>query len=450
MNLQTLLYPVLFLLLLAPGCRETSAGKEYSGGSATSFDFSLNAFGRISANIHDSDKILKFNRGNGVFRAVFSNDSESPFRGLGPLFNAASCNGCHFLNGRGRNKFPYETRFHSLVFKFSMGKDQNNPYGNQLQDSSIDSKIPAEVKPSVRFIEIKGKFPDGEEYVLHKPDYQFMEWQYGKPEQFQYSPRTAPAVYGMGLLSLIPVETLKSLSDPEDKNKDGISGRINFVVNKKTGKEEIGRFGWKAGISSVGQFIATALREDMGVTSFLFPSQNCEKGQVQCRNAQNEGPEIDSKTFDELEYYTLLLAVPARRNTEDRDVQSGEKLFVEIGCAGCHIAELKTGESPDLPELSKQIITPYTDLLLHDMGEELADGKNEFHADGKEWRTPPLWGLGLVPLVNQHSQFLHDGRANGFQEAILWHDGEAHRSKEKYKNLDKKDREKIIKFLNNL
>jgi CxxC motif-containing protein (DUF1111 family) len=148
--------------------------------------------------------------------------------------------------------------------------------------------------------------------------------------------------------------------------------------------------------------------------------------------------------------YVQTLAVPSRRNFDDPAVKSGKTLFRQIGCASCHITELKTGIHPEIPELSNQTIHPYTDLLLHDMGEELADNRPDYKADGREWRTPPLWGIGLIEIVNGHTFFLHDGRARNLEEAILWHNGEGKASKENFVKLSKENREALIKFLKSL
>lgn len=417
-----------------------------SGGATTSFDFSLGAFGRIARNVNQIDKVNKFNRGSAIFKAIWQNDQNKPFYGLGPLFNSSSCASCHTLNARGRNILPNEKEFFSMSFKFS-----NPNYGKGLQLKSIDDKkILPEVNISVTFEEFYGEFPDGEKYSLRKPIYKFENWNYGVPNEFRFSARVAPVVYGLGLLSLIPKQDLKNQEDVHDKNKDGISGKLNIVDSLETNTQEIGRFGWKAGQPSLKQFIATALLEDIGITSEIFLTQNCTEKQTSCNKLQGSGIEIDSNTLSDLVFYIQHLAVPARRNFEDQEVQEGKKLFFSIGCENCHKAEWKTENNSNFPELSNQTINPYTDLLLHDMGTGLADGFQEFLASGEEWRTPPLWGLGLYSLVSQHSFLLHDGRARDFQEAILWHDGEAKTSKENYIKLNKEERKKVLKFLESL
>ncbi|MEM4271156.1 MAG: di-heme oxidoredictase family protein, partial [Candidatus Pacearchaeota archaeon] len=303
-----------------------------------------------------------------------------------------------------------------MSFKIASAED----YGRVLQLKSIDEKnIPQEVTISVNFEKISGEFPDGEKYTLLKPTYKFENWNYGNPSNFQFSPRVAPVVYGLGLLSLIPEEDLKKKEDINDSDNDGISGKLNLVENRVTRQKEIGRFGWKAGQPNLKQFIATALLEDIGITSEIFLEQNCTKVQTSCKQKQSHGMEIDLNSLDDLEFYIKYLAVPARRNLENQDVKIGKNLFISIGCESCHISEWKTGKHSENPELSEQTIYPYTDLMLHDMGDGLADGFEEFLANGKEWRTPPLWGIGLYSQISQHNFLLHDGRARGLQEAIL-------------------------------
>lgn len=434
----------LFLLFLVSFCYKN---EELSGGATTTYDFSLGAFSRIASNVKNIEKIHKFNRGSSIFKVVWTSDSFQSFSGLGPLFNASSCAACHTLNSRGRNIFPNEKEFFSMSFKISSAEN----YGKVLQLKSIDEKnIPQEVTISVNFEEIFGEFPDGERYTLLKPAYKLKNWNYGTISDFQFSPRVAPAVYGLGLLSLIPEEDLKKKEDINDSNNDGISGKLNLVENHVTRQKEIGRFGWKAAQPNLRQFIANALLEDIGITSEIFTEQNCTKAQLACKQKQSNGIEIDSNSLDDLEFYVRYLAVPARRNLKSQDIKIGKNLFISIGCEKCHISEWKTGKNLEHPELSEQTIYPYTDLMLHDMGDGLADGFEEFLADGKEWRTPPLWGIGLYSQISQHNFLLHDGRARGLQEAILWHEGEAKFSKEKYMNLNKKDRERILKFLESL
>ena len=211
----------------------------------------------------------------------------------------------------------------------------------------------------------------------------------------------------------------------DDADGDGISGRLNIVPDPRTGKPIVGRFGWKANVGTVEGQVAAAFLGDMGITSPLFPDENCHSDDPSCVAAIGGGsPEIPQETFDRVVFYNRTLAVPAMRDFESPHVRSGAEQFGTVGCAGCHTTSQTTGPA-DVPMLSEQTISPFTDLLLHDMGPGLADGRPDFAASGTEWRTPPLWGLGLVPVVNGERFMMHDGRARTFEEAIMWHGGEA-------------------------
>jgi CxxC motif-containing protein (DUF1111 family) len=256
---------------------------------------------------------------------------------------------------------------------------------------------------------------------------------------------------GLGLLEAIDEEDILALSDPDDENGDGISGRANYVWDIENEMEVMGRFGWKANQPTVRQQVAGAFLGDIGITTSIFPDENCTLVQINCANSLNGGePELPDEFLDDVVLYSQTLAVPARRNFEDEDVLLGKFLFNEIGCNSCHIEKITTGDDHEVSALRNQVIRPYTDLLLHDMGEGLADNRPDFLADGNEWRTPPLWGIGLFEKVNNHTFYLHDGRARNLEEAILWHDGEAKASKENFMNLSKTDRLALISFLNSL
>jgi CxxC motif-containing protein (DUF1111 family) len=255
----------------------------------------------------------------------------------------------------------------------------------------------------------------------------------------------------MGLLEAIPGEQLMALADPDDGDGDGISGRANLVWDLRDGKLDLGRFGWKANQPSVEQQVAAAFLGDIGITSSLFPNENCPPAQADCGHAFNGGkPEIPDSRLEKVTIYTQTLAVPAMRNTEDKEVKQGARLFVQSQCSVCHTPQHETGDNHPLEPLRGQIIYPYTDLLLHDMGEGLADNRPDGLASGTEWRTPPLWGIGLVETVNGHTMFLHDGRARNLEEAILWHDGEAKESRKNFMGLTLEERNALIKFLGSL
>jgi CxxC motif-containing protein (DUF1111 family) len=324
-------------------------------------------------------------------------------------------------------------------------------YGDQFNHRSIVGVKP-EGSVKVHFDEIKEKYPDGTEYSLLKPVYTFENLSYGPfPKNTLFSARVAPQVIGLGLLEAIQEKDILRQADPDDKNGDGISGRPNYVWNIARKKRSLGRFGWKANQPSIAQQDASAFQGDMGITSTMLPHQNCGEMAEDCRKAPVEkGFEISEKDLGHVNTYVHLLAVPVRRNVSDPEVQRGEKIFSSINCQACHTISYQTGVVPGFPELSRQKIFPFTDLLLHDMGAELADGRPDFGANGNEWRTPPLWGIGLFHSVNGHTRYLHDGRARNLEEAILWHGGEAQGAKDAFLRLEKTDREALLRFLESL
>jgi CxxC motif-containing protein (DUF1111 family) len=266
-----------------------------------------------------------------------------------------------------------------------------------------------------------------------------------------FSARIAPPVIGLGLLEAIPEADLLAHADPEDADGDGISGRANRVWDRRNDTTAMGRFGWKAGQPSLRQQNAEAFANDMGLTSHLVPTDSCSPAQHDCLAMPNGGDaEVSDSILDNVTFYTRNLAVPARRNVDDKQVLAGKSLFFQANCQGCHVAVFTTGAEAAEPELANQTIRPYTDLLLHDMGPGLADGRPEFLANGQEWRTPPLWGIGLTEAVNGHTQFLHDGRARNLMEAILWHEGEAAQSRDAVLAFDASQRAALLAFLNSL
>jgi CxxC motif-containing protein (DUF1111 family) len=324
-------------------------------------------------------------------------------------------------------------------------------YGGQLQPFSI-AGVPVEGSPRVIYVEVPGEYEDGESYTLLFPEYPIEDLGYGAlAPDLRISPRVAPAVIGLGLLEAIPAERLEGLSDPDDEDGDGISGRPNVVWDVSREDFVLGRFGWKAEQPSVRQQSAGAFLGDMGLTSDLFPSADCSEAQPECADATSGGdPEVPGDLLDRVAVYARLTAVPARTGYRDAEVLEGKRLFSQAGCDGCHVARHETGEVSDLVELSSQVIWPYTDLLLHDMGDELSDERPSFEASGNEWRTPPLWGLGRYPVVNGHDRLLHDGRARGVAEAILWHGGEGEAAREAFRTLPVEGRRALVRFVESL
>jgi len=433
-------------------------GEELLGGEATIFDQSPNAFIYQIPGLSDNDGLLFF-VGNSFFNQnwVSSPASTKARDGLGPVFNARSCAGCHFKDGRGRPPaFDGETATGMLLRlsvdgQGSHGEPVPEPtYGGQFQDNSILG-VMKEGGFEILYSEVEGKYPDGTSYSLRKPHYQFVNLEYGEMSSaVKISPRVAPQMIGLGLLEAISEETILRNADEDDVDNDGISGRPNYVWDVLNKKTTLGRFGWKANEPNILQQSAGAFSGDMGITTFVFPDENCPHG-VNCDTLPNGGkPEIDDDDLLKVVLYSSTLAVPAQRDVNDPNVLKGRQLFEKTGCVKCHIPKVQTGIHPTIDGLSNQTIRPYTDLLLHDMGEDLADFRPDFQANGKEWRTPPLWGIGLFNVVNGHTFYLHDGRARNIEEAILWHGGEAENIKKKFMELSKDERSKLIRFLESL
>lgn len=427
-----------------------------SGGTTTVFNVSRNAFAQPLANL-PGDQDNDFFVGNALFNRnwVIAPSSTEGSDGLGPEFNARSCSACHFKDGRGRPPTGPEDTDPSLLFRLSVPgtADNGGPlaeprYGDQLSPHAILG-VPAEGSVAITYTEESVALAGGEEISLRRPQYEIVDLAFGPLDDgVLVSPRVAPMLAGLGLLAALDEATVLAGADEEDTDGDGISGRPNWVWDRRAGAAALGRFGWKANQPSLEQQNAGAFLGDIGITSSLFPEQNCTSAQEACLAAPNGGtPELDDLKLGFVTFYSFTLGIPARRNLSDEQALRGEDLFLRTGCASCHTPDLETGDFPEIPELGHQRIHPYTDLLLHDMGPDLADERPDFAANGREWRTPPLWGIGLVPTVNQHTNFLHDGRARGFAEAILWHGGEAEAARNAFKDLPPEDRAAIIRFL---
>ena len=417
---------------------ESQPGEELSGGDTTVTDVGRNAFGRSLMNM-ERGRWTEFHQGKRVFDRNWGDPRLAPVP-VGPLFSAPACVTCHVKDGRGRPPASPDEVPVSLVFQLS-GTEKGGPhslYGVQLDSRSVEG-VRAEGHVSVAYDEVRGEFVDGEPFSLLRPRYAFKDLARGPlGEAARFSPRVAPANFGLGLLEAIPEETLLALADPEDANHDGISGRPNYVEDLVDRRPKLGRFGWKANQPSLQQQVVQALFADMGLTTELL-------------RGDTAAPEVAAKDLEPLMLYMRLLAVPKRRDWDAPPVQRGKAVFRAIGCAGCHVSgPLETGDVPGFPELSRQRILPYTDLLLHDMGEGLADGRPDGLASGSEWRTPPLWGIGLVEAVNGHTRYLHDGRARNLEEAVLWHGGEAVAAQERYVRLPREDRAALLAFLKSL
>lgn len=454
--------PVLFLTafgaLTAGGC-QGEPPPVLLGGQASIYDRTPNAFAQPAPGL-DRDQELLFFVGNSFFNQnwVTAPASTRARDGLGPLFNTRSCAGCHFRDGRGRPPRTASEAGTGLLLRLSLPRRAEDGgylpdpvYGGQIQDFSIQG-VPAEARVTVESEAVSGQFPDGTGYALQAPTYRLLDLGYGAlhPE-VRLSPRVAPQVIGMGLLEAIPEEQVLSGADPADADGDGISGRANRVPDHVSGETVLGRFGWKAGQPTVLQQVAAAFLHDMGITTHVFPDQNCGASQTECLAAPAGGePEIAEDDLLKVVLYASSLAVPAMRDPDAPEVDRGSEIFDAVGCNACHTRTFTTGIHPTIPALSNQTIHPYTDLLLHDLGEELADGRPEFEATGTEWRTPPLWGIGLIETVNRHTRYLHDGRARNLSEAVLWHGGEAAAARDRYRELAGEDRAALLRFLRSL
>lgn len=378
--------------------------------------------------------------------------------GLGPLYNANSCGSCHVASGRGLAPIENQPLQHqvvrlSVLVGRAVGKAGFIPepsYGGQLQHQAIPGVRP-EGQATIHYSEVVRTLAGGEIIRLRKPELRLDRLGYGEMvSELSTSVRSAPVLTGMGLLEAVPEESLLEWTDADDVNGDGISGRANRVWDIVTQQEQIGRFGWKAEQPSVVQQSAAAFHADMGISSELVTRQNCTITEVRCQHTENGGtPEIPDKLLERVTLYVANLAVPKRQVVQNEAYAQGEMLFAAAGCESCHRPILITEES-HYPWLSNRTIYPYTDLLLHDMGDELADNRPVFSANGREWRTAPLWSIGLAKKVAPQAGFLHDGRARSVLEAILWHGGEAQLSREKVEQMTPSQRHHLLSYIKSL
>jgi CxxC motif-containing protein (DUF1111 family) len=436
------------------GGLDREARTALSGGATTIFDVSETAFETAAPNLAGNNLALH-EAGDAAFELEHDDGTDPVTGGLGPVFDNVSCEGCHLGDGRGRPPLPGEA-FSSMLFRSSVtGTDANGGplgitggFGGQLQMRAVGEYQP-DITAAFYYTPVSGTLGDGTSFELQEPHYTLTGLYPGLPAIFLFSPRVAPVVFGLGLLEAVPDIFLLARSDPRDFNRDGISGRVNIVYDAVHRRRAIGRFGWKANTPNLLQQSAGAYNGDMGVTSDLFPGESCA-GRTEATCNTSHAPEVNAEVVANTAFYTQTLAVPARRNLNDPTNRRGEVIFYASGCDGCHTPTLRTGVLRGVPEVSNQVIHPYTDLLVHDMGPGLADGRPDFQASGSEWRTPPLWGIGLVETVNGHTRFLHDGRARSLLEAVLWHGGEATKARDRVKALPQRDRDALIAFLNSL
>jgi CxxC motif-containing protein (DUF1111 family) len=431
---------------------EEQSDERLSGGSQTIFSEGVGAFSEAFPTMTGS-RLEFHDLGDAHFEATFVTAPAPQFHGLGTIFNSNSCFNCHVNDGRGKPIMSNEP-LTSMLFRISVpgigqyGEPLAVPgYGGQLQDKATFGHVP-EVGVTVNWTESALYYDDGDSIMLRQPQWNFINFYMPEPPDLMYSARVAPPLHGLGLLEQIDEYKIKELADEHDVDGDGISGKENIVWDEKNKRMMLGRFGWKSEAATLDQQVAGAYNEDMGVTSYIFPKES-SFGQIQYDQLQDE-PEVPDSIFNSVVFYVKTLAVPARRKVTDPVVKRGKEIFTQASCNKCHVSSIRTKTDVTFPEASNQLIHPYTDLLLHDMGAGLADQRPAFRATGSEWRTPPLWGIGLTQLVNGHNNYLHDGRARNLMEAVMWHGGEAQSSVDFVKSLSKTDRDALLSFLKSL
>ena len=462
--------------ILAPANRFDAAERweRLSGGSATNRRrFDRDAFSQPSANISFEAR-AQFAIGNGLFRRpwVSSPSSTRSADGLGPLYNARSCQRCHLKDGRGHPPVDADDSAVSMLIRLSVpprtreeraliasGRISVIPeptYGTQLQDVAVPGRV-AEGRVRITRTAREVTLADGTMVALEEPRYTIDELGYGPLDpRVMTSARVAPPMIGLGLLEAIAESDILARADPDDADGDGISGRTRKVWSPESGRMMLGRFGWKAGAGSIVDQSAAAMSGDIGISNPLAPAPwgECTSRQTVCRagphGAEAGGFEAPANVMDAIVFYSRHLAVPARRAVDDAVVLRGKALFYGIGCTGCHVPKHATRSDWPVEELAGQLIWPYTDLLVHDMGDGLADERPEGGASGREWRTAPLWGIGLTDVVSGQTRFLHDGRARNLVEAVLWHGGEAEAARDAFGALTKVERDALLAFLNSL
>ncbi|WP_296250476.1 di-heme oxidoredictase family protein [Pseudomonas sp. UBA4194] len=453
----------------APRFTQAEPGEAQSAGDATVRKFDVNAYSMPSANLSPVRR-LDFSVGNSFFRSpwVIAPSTTTARDGLGPLFNTNACQNCHIKDGRGHPPETDAVNAVSMLVRLSLpdsepyaqvierlGVVPEPVYGVQLQDMAIPGVVP-EGKVRVSYEPVPVRFKDGTVVELRKPQLQISQLGYGALHpQTQFSARVAPPMIGLGLLEAIPEQAILDNAKAQAQSSGPIKGRPNQVWDDAQGKTVLGRFGWKAGQPNLNQQNVHAFSGDMGLTTSLRPADDCTPSQTDCLQAPNGNglggePEVSDNILRLVLFYTRNLGVPARRDVDSPQVLAGKNLFYQAGCQGCHVPQYVTSSQAAEPEQRNQTIRPYTDLLLHDMGPGLADQRSEFKAGGQDWRTPPLWGIGLNETVSGHTQYLHDGRARNLLEAVLWHGGEAQAAQQQVLQFNAEQRAALLAFLNAL
>jgi len=451
--------------------------EQFAGGATSVLIKGKKSFLQPAKNLSFAKK-LDFKIGESIFAKfwVFSPSSTQASDGLGPLHNARSCMGCHIRGGRGhvpQANWPADNAI-SMLMRLSIpaqNQEQRQQlasgrlafitepnYGSQLQDFALQG-MDAEGRISIKYTEQAVTLRSGRVIQLRAPSYSITGLNYGPlhPDTM-FSVRVANPMIGLGLLEAIDQQDILSLVDADDQNADGISGRANLVWQVASQSLALGRFGWKAGSPNLVQQNSAAFATDMGLSTLLFKQAyqgDCTVHQQVClqapdgRSSHLADVEVAPQMDQALALFTRNIAVPIRTNVASRSVLAGKQLFYQSGCTGCHQPAFTTSSDAPLEQAS-QLIWPYSDLLLHDMGEGLADNRPEFQASGREWRTAPLWGIGATKAVSGKTEFLHDGRARSLLEAILWHGGEAQKSRDAVVNMSDEEHNKLILFLESL
>ncbi len=451
---------------------QAEAFERMAGGATTSLAPSdANAFNHPSSNLTDEHG-MDFAIGTAFFEKLWVSSPSATLasNGLGPLYNARSCAQCHPGNGRGHPPESPEDNAVSMLMRLSlMGGEAPDiegyiatlpepTYGHQLQDFATVGHA-AEYSLNISYTETEVTLADGTVVSLRAPTYTADNLAYGPLHTTtMFSPRVAPPMLGLGLLEAIPAADILANADPDDENGDGISGRANILWSKEFDQPLLGRFSLKANEPTILQQTADAFVGDLGIGNHINPQTwgECSQAQTECRAAPHGGEaiygglEITPESLEMTALFVRNIAVPVRRNVDDPQVLHGKQVFYETGCVACHTPKFVTHRLADQPEQSFQLIWPYSDLLLHDMGDGLADNRPDGRATGVEWRTPPLWGIGLTETVSGHTYFLHDGRARNLLEAVLWHGGEAQASRDAVVKMPAVDRAALIAFLESL
>ena len=453
---------------------ETSENKP-AGKGTTAFDANADSFSHFLDNL-SFEQEEQFKLGNALFRKVWvsSPSSTQASDGLGPLFNARGCQSCHVKDGRGHPPFPGQAENVSMFLRLSVPPGENDTrlamdgvvagevgdptYGTQLQDFAVPG-LRAEGRMVIDYTDLPVTLGDGTAVTLREPHYSVADLAYGPlADDIRLSPRLANPMIGLGLVEQIPAEDILALADPDDLDGDGISGRPNWTIEPASRSVMLGRFGWKAGMASIRSQSAAAFAGDIGIATPLvnLPHGDCTEREADClamptgEQARLGTSEAPDPVLDLVTFYAQTLSVPERRDVDDPAVLRGKAAFYGAGCASCHTPKFVTSRAAENPAHRFQLIWPYSDFLLHDMGAGLADNRPEGQADGQEWRTPPLWGIGLTETVSGHTFFLHDGRARNLVEAILWHGGEAQAARDAFAQMSQATRDDVVAFLESL